>query len=197
MVGYMPKVAGSWLAGTHDADRAVATAAQNALRGTFTTEEKIHNVSKVFQGSILEYCRDAVLEETVQTLSDERTVSADDAEATYARVLSTSLNVVASLISSLSREDLNKHLHIYETLLGEPKVWALAAYKDVTVRRSLLNLLKTSESKLEGRSISFASYRKILTVRRYTGSPSATTELRNHRQGLAQRSDWLCNRLVY
>lgn len=144
LVKYLPELAGPWLAGAQDSDRGVAKAAQDALKQTFPTPEKLQGLSKVFHQSILEYCRDAVTNETVQTLSDERTVSTDDAEATYARVIGTSLAVISNLLVGLPVEELIKQQDIYDALLGESKLWNFAAYKDVGVRRGLFRLLRAS-----------------------------------------------------
>ncbi|KAK5000224.1 hypothetical protein LTR66_000888 [Elasticomyces elasticus] len=138
---HMPTVAGAWLAGQHDSDRAASRAAQDAFKQVFPTPEKLKNVSKVFQQPILEYCRDAILNETLQTLSDERTVSPDDAEATYARVIATSMAVVVALLTDLGDDEVIKQQKIYDQLLGDSKIWDFMHYKDVSVRRSTLRLL--------------------------------------------------------
>ena len=147
----MPEVAAPWLAGAQDSDRSAAKAAQDALRQTFNTPEKLQSVPRVFQQSILEYCRNAIVDETVQTLSDERTVSADDAEATYARVIATSLAVVNNLLSELSPEEIEKQRASYDTLLGDEKVWAFASDKDVGVRRAVFRLMRTCLEQEKGK----------------------------------------------
>lgn len=139
----MPKIAGPWLAGGYDSDRAVARAAQEALGQVFPTPEKVQNVRKAFQAPLLEYCRDAILKETPQTLSDERTVSPDDAEATYARVIATSLSVVSSLLHGLSREGVEKQQELYDEILGDGKLWSFGTFSDVAVRRYTHRLLRT------------------------------------------------------
>ncbi len=94
----MPKSVGAWLAGLQDNDRIVSRAAQSAFRKVFPSEDKQQIVWKVYQQPILEYCRDAVLRESVQTLSDERTASPDEAEAKYARVIGAAILTVASAL---------------------------------------------------------------------------------------------------
>jgi hypothetical protein len=95
---YMPKVIGPWLTGIYDNDRGTARAAAEALRAVFTTQEKIKNVWKVYQSAILEYCTNVVTNETVNSLSDERQVSHDEAEAKFARVIATCIHTVGHLI---------------------------------------------------------------------------------------------------
>lgn len=72
----------------------------------FTTEEKRNGVWKVYQSSILDFVDDVILQQTPQTLSDERTVKPDDAEAKYARVAGTALllfNRVIGACASFSK----------------------------------------------------------------------------------------------
>lgn len=149
----MPRLAGAWLAGAQDSDRAASRAAQDALKQVFPTPEKLQNVGKAFQQPILEYCRDGILNESVQTLSDERTVSPDDADATYARVIATSLAVIANLLSELAQEETTKQQETYDSILGEGRIWEFASYKEVTVRRAAHRLLRTCLAKKRGEPI--------------------------------------------
>ena len=89
---------GAWLTGLQDNDKLAARAAQAAFQKVFPTDDKQKAVWRVYQRSILEYCREAILRENVRTLSDERTTSPDDAEAKYARVVSSALLTVTSLL---------------------------------------------------------------------------------------------------
>ena len=94
----MPGAIGAWLAGLHDNDKLVARASEEAFSSVFTGQDRRRNVWKVYQAHILTYCKNAVFGETVWTLSDERTVSPDDAEAKYARVVGTSLLTLANVL---------------------------------------------------------------------------------------------------
>jgi hypothetical protein len=95
---YLPQVIGAWLAGFYDNDRPVHRAALESFMQVFTTEEKRNGVWKVYQGSILDFVDDVILQQTPQTLSDERTVKPDDAEAKYARVVGTALLLLNRVI---------------------------------------------------------------------------------------------------
>lgn len=148
MVKHMSRIAGPWLAGAQDSDRAAAKAAQDALKHVFNTPEKLRNLGKAFQQPILEHCRDALLNETVQTLSDERSVSPADAQATYSRVVATSIAVISNLLNDLAPEEVAKQQETYEGIVGQSKIWELASYKeDVVVRRSIHRFLRTCLSK--------------------------------------------------
>ena len=139
----MPRIVGPWLAGTFDTDRAAARSASDALNLVFTSPEKVFGVKKTFQRLIIEYSRDASLNETVQTLSDERTISPDDAKATHARVVATALWVVKSLLDELSSEERAKERDVYREILEEPRLWSLVHDSDASVRRAMDRLTQT------------------------------------------------------
>jgi len=95
---YLPKVVGAWIAGLYDNDRLVQRSALESFTTVFSTEDKRSNVWKVFQSSILDFVDDVLLNQTVLTLSDERTVKRDDAEAKYARVVGAALMLFNRII---------------------------------------------------------------------------------------------------
>ena len=94
----MPNVVGPWLAGSYDNDRSVSRAAQESLRQVFPSDEKMSHLWRLYQASIIEFASDAINKENVNTLSDERTTSPDDATAKHARVVATSMLLVTHLI---------------------------------------------------------------------------------------------------
>jgi hypothetical protein len=147
---HMPKSVAAWLCGLYDSDRSVVEATQTSLRQVFTTPEKIQNIRKAYQQPILEYCRDAIDKESATTLSDERTVSKDDAEAKYSRVISACISLLGSLLANLQPEELSKFRTDYETLFGDKKLWLFASYNDGSIRRSTHRLLKTCLAKEDG-----------------------------------------------
>ncbi|KAF2023630.1 RING zinc finger protein-like protein [Setomelanomma holmii] len=144
---YMPQSVAAWLCGLYDSDRSVVEATQSSLKQVFNTPEKIQNIRKAYQQPILEYCRDAIDKESAATLSDERTVSSDDAEAKYSRVISACISLLGSLLANLQRQELAKYQADYEGLLGDKKLWDFASHKDASIRRSLHRFLKTCITK--------------------------------------------------
>ena len=146
----MPRVVGPWLAGSFDNDRAAAKAAVDALNIVFPTTEKIQGVRRAFQRYIVEYCRNAVLHETIQTLSDERVVSSEDAEATYYRVVATSLSVINSLIVELPLSDQEKESETYNEVFSAAKLWELVSSTDAGVRRATHKLIRACIGKKPG-----------------------------------------------
>lgn len=137
----LPQTVGSWLAGTYDKDRAVSRVAQDGIASFLNTDEKTLLFWKKCQSQILEYAQEA-LNETAQTLSDERTVSVDDAQATYYRVIGSSLSLVVQLLKRLNSEDISKHQEKYDNFLSHNKtLWGFVACEDASVRRTCSELL--------------------------------------------------------
>jgi E3 ubiquitin-protein ligase listerin len=100
MAKQMPNIVGAWLCGLSDNDKLVVKAAATSFKAVFPSHEKQVGVWKAYQGQIVKYCSDAILSETITSLSDTRTVNKDDAEAKYARVLGAAISV---LVEALGR----------------------------------------------------------------------------------------------
>ena len=98
----MPTLVGPWLAGLYDSDATVSRATAESLVKVFKAEEKLKNIWKLYESTILEYCNNIISNETVYSLSDERSVSPDDAEAKYARVMATAVMCATRLICVFS-----------------------------------------------------------------------------------------------
>lgn len=183
IVRFLPKVIGAWLAGLYDNDRPVQRAALESFTRVFSTEEKRSGVWKIYQSSILDFVDDVILQQTPQTLSDERTVKPDDAEAKYARVVATALllfnriigkrevyNAVSGIakliLGTSTHQDLEKDLPTVETILNSKSLWTLSYHEDSFVRKSLYILLRSAVAKepeeLEWKLISGALIGKCL-----------------------------------
>ncbi|KUI69086.1 E3 ubiquitin-protein ligase listerin [Cytospora mali] len=140
----IPKVAGAWLAGTFDKDKAVAKAATEGFSVFLTTEEKVANFWRKCQPQVLQYATDAVME-TPDTLSDERSTKPEDAEAKYYRVIAASFSLVLGLLQRLSSADTEKYNTEYETFFASGPgdcVWSFATADDSYVRKMVYQLLQ-------------------------------------------------------
>jgi hypothetical protein len=140
----LPKVAGSWLAGTYDKDKSVARCATEGISTFLNTEDKLTLFWNKCQAQILQYATDAITE-TPDTLSDERSTKPEDAEAKYYRVVAASFSLVLGLLERLSGSDIEKHGPEYETFFRSGpggSAWAFAAADDAHVRRTVYQLLQ-------------------------------------------------------
>lgn len=147
----MPYLVGAWMAGLQDPDRTVSRSAEEAFQTVFSTAEKQANVLKVYQQQIVEFARDALLNESEKTLSDERSTSAEDAEAKYQRLIASVIAVVNDMLTKVPEAELHKHHEVYNEILTNSKFWDFTSSKDASVRRVLFRLLRTCLDTRPGR----------------------------------------------
>lgn len=141
MERFIPTIVGAWLAGTYDRDLSVSKAATDGITSFLSTEKKVRLFWYRCQTNILEFAQGAI-EETRETLSDERTVNADDAQTKYDRVVGGSLSLVVNLLIKLPPEDIGKSRDAYARfLVGTKRLWGFIASKDPFVRRTTAQLL--------------------------------------------------------
>ncbi|KAK7981568.1 hypothetical protein PG988_003806 [Apiospora saccharicola] len=145
----IPKIVGTWLAGTFDRDRGVARVATDGLASFLTTPEKVSQFWRKCQTQLLEYASDAIIE-TVDSLSDERSTNADDAEAKYYRVIGGSLALVLNLLEKLDIADIEKNQESYDTFFQSEKVWTSAIVNENFVRRQSHQMVRTCLDKMPG-----------------------------------------------
>src|SRR5208282_654599 len=93
------------------------------------------------QPQILAYAQEAI-KETPQTLSDERSISSDDVQAKYDRVIGASMSLVVNLLIKLDDNHIQKHQEAYDTFLsGQKTLWGFIASNDAFLRRTSAHLL--------------------------------------------------------
>lgn len=143
MSKHIPDVVGPWLAGTFDKDKVAARAASDGLASFLDSQEKLAQFWKKCQPQILDYATEA-LAETPDTLSDERSTNAEDAEAKYYRVIAGSLSLVLGLLQRLPPDDAERYDAEYEQYFSTDRtasVWSFAVAKDSLVRKLVYQLL--------------------------------------------------------
>jgi E3 ubiquitin-protein ligase listerin len=149
IVPYLPKVLGAWLSGTFDSDKSVSRAAQDALEKSFPTAEKQRAVWRLYERSLIEYAEDAILNQTPQTLSDERITSPDDAEAKHVRVVgSATMVLVQLLLGATDGPNDRSGSTKYAPLLTSKRLWEFAYHQDAFVRRGVCSLVTLCAARL-------------------------------------------------
>lgn len=146
IVPILAKVVGSWLAGSYDSDKGVARSAQDALQAAFPTTEKRDALWKLYKTALLDYVEDAMLVQSQQTLSDERTTSPDDSEAKHVRVVSTAALILLQLIERDSSASTNND---YAKLLSNNILWEYGYHKDASMRRAVYALILPTMTRLQ------------------------------------------------
>lgn len=141
----MSKVVGPWLTSLYDSDKSNVKAAQESLLRVFKTEDKVKNIWNVYETAILDFCKTTTTTETAGTLSDERSVVPDDAEAKFARIMATCCLTVTYLIENLPKKDgteteAGAGEESYQQFLTSKSLWTFAFHDDPYLRRSVYKL---------------------------------------------------------
>ncbi|KIL95485.1 hypothetical protein FAVG1_00222 [Fusarium avenaceum] len=140
---HLPKIVAAWLAGLYDRDRVVARAASDGLTSFLNTPEKVLAFWNKCQAQILDFAIEAI-QETQDTLSDERSTTAEDSEAKYFRVVTASLSLVLGLLQKVEPTNLEKLQSRYDDYFAEENVWKTITFSDSAVRRTICQLLFAS-----------------------------------------------------
>lgn len=140
MERHIPNIVGAWLAGLFDRDRVVARAANDGLSSFLTTPDKVSGFWKKCQSQILAFASEAI-QETQDTLSDERSTTKEDSEAKYFRVINASLSLVLSLLQRIEPADTAKFQTDYDDYFSQDTVWKSITVADSSVRRTVCQLL--------------------------------------------------------
>ncbi|KAH7353820.1 hypothetical protein B0T11DRAFT_121007 [Plectosphaerella cucumerina] len=136
----IPRIVGTWLAGLYDKDRGVSRAADQGLSSFLNSPDKVVMFWTKCQSQILTYATEAI-QETQETLSDERSTTPDDAEAKYFRVVGASLSLVLGLLQKVDNADVEKERESYDAFFGEEKVWKSIIVGDATAKKAACQLL--------------------------------------------------------
>ncbi|KAI8590150.1 hypothetical protein BDZ88DRAFT_461208 [Geranomyces variabilis] len=139
---HLKELIGSWLCATHDPYKEVSRLASTAFKTAFPSKHA--DVMAFCQPEILHFIVDNLLVQTPETMSDPRFTSPEDMKSRYARVVSSSLVILASLIQLLSAETLAKEASIYESLYDDPKFWKLSYHELAPIRKAFYVFLKAA-----------------------------------------------------
>ncbi|RMZ77924.1 hypothetical protein DV738_g4100, partial [Chaetothyriales sp. CBS 135597] len=139
---YLGSAIGPWLAGLFDNDRVVERAAKEALELAFPAPEKRHMLWKKYRDSLLSHAQDAILVQTVSSLSDERSTSKDEAQAKYSRVVGSAMLLVTHLIQVHERDHAAREIaDKLEPVIADKRLWEFASSADPYLRKSTCTLV--------------------------------------------------------
>jgi hypothetical protein len=139
MAKKLPSFVGPWIAGTFDRDKRVLRVASDALASFLQTKEKEDAFWKAVQARVLEFATEAI-NETPDTLSDERSTTKQDSDAKYFRVVGASLSLAQNLVRRGDMSALEDGLASY---LQVDALWTMSKAEDGFVRRALYQFLHT------------------------------------------------------
>ncbi|ODQ54733.1 hypothetical protein SAICODRAFT_5929 [Saitoella complicata NRRL Y-17804] len=138
----MPVLISTLLLSLHDPDRTVSRTALTTFTSVFPDPQKQTAVYRVYHRTILTFCIEVLLRETVNSMSDERYVTPEDAESKYGRVVMQAMGVVGVLLAEIEEGVRKKEEDNYVELLSSEKFWDFAQNSDPYVRRATLSLIR-------------------------------------------------------
>lgn len=93
------------------------------------------------QEEILLYIIDNLTNQTVETLSNTKVISQEDAEAKYERTLLASLKGYTLYLSKVPYDQIKKSLELNTKLISNSNFWKLAKYKVATIKAAFFGAL--------------------------------------------------------
>lgn len=140
MAARASKFVSSWLAGQFDRDHIVASNVRKAIRSLLKTDEKLVAFYTRHHAAALNYAYN-VIQETPETISDERSVSKVDMMTKYFIVLGSSISLVLEFLQRLDKAEISKVQEDYNRFLSSKKLWNLVSCEDTNIRRTICDLL--------------------------------------------------------
>ncbi|XP_065833496.1 E3 ubiquitin-protein ligase listerin-like [Oscarella lobularis] len=140
---YIKSLVPCWICSTSDPHSPAAGAALKALNAAFPTPKKKADAVAYCRVAICKYLDEILCESKPSTLSDPRTVPAEEMEAKYERVIATSLRGLSSMMSILGKDRNDEADEQYRTLLDRPKVWKYGKHKVGAIRSAFYAMIAT------------------------------------------------------
>ncbi|EPX72579.1 ubiquitin-protein ligase E3 [Schizosaccharomyces octosporus yFS286] len=141
-----------WLMGFFDFDKSVSSAARDSLR-KLLPEDKWSHVWIKFGNVLVDNIVDILMYETIDSISDLRFISNEDAEAKYERTFACCFSTLSFLLNQSSTNNIEEdskiqsfHKHYFEAvsvLLESKQLWELLSSSHGTIKLRLFQYLQT------------------------------------------------------
>jgi len=137
---YLKQLAGAWFTSQYDTYPPAASVAVDSFNNTFPPR-KIVDAIVYCQCEILVYICDNITMHMAQTLSMQKSLTSEEMEAKYERVLIANLQGYSSYFKKVPFHEIDKTLEIHNKILSSSKFWKLAKHDALLVRTSFFNVL--------------------------------------------------------
>ncbi|XP_051902759.1 E3 ubiquitin-protein ligase listerin isoform X2 [Hippocampus zosterae] len=137
---FLKSLMGHWILSQCDTYTPAASAARRAFQAAFSAAKQPEALS-FCKDEILNVLQDILLKDTADTLSDAQTVTEDEREAKYLRMLTSSLLGVKRLLSLLPQNDMATMEHRLAHLVNPAKFWKYSRHKAPQVRGAFFEML--------------------------------------------------------
>ncbi|KAM9333735.1 E3 ubiquitin-protein ligase listerin [Pholidichthys leucotaenia] len=137
---FLKSLMGHWILSQCDTYTPAASAACQAFQAAFSPTKQPEAIS-FCKDEILNVLQDVLLKETADTLSDPQSVTEEEREAKYMRMLTSSLLGVKRLLSLLLKDDRVALEQRLTNLVNSGKFWKYGKHKTPQVRGAFFEML--------------------------------------------------------
>ncbi|XP_043265520.1 E3 ubiquitin-protein ligase listerin [Colletes gigas] len=137
---YLKQLAGAWFISQHDTYPPAASAATNSFNDTFSPK-KVINAIVHCQCEILTYICDSITVHTPQSLSLQKSLTAEEMEAKYQRLLIASVKAYSFYLKTIPVQEIEKMIDIHQKIINNNKFWKLEKYDALSVKTAFFNVL--------------------------------------------------------
>ncbi|XP_020495512.2 E3 ubiquitin-protein ligase listerin [Labrus bergylta] len=140
MAPFLKSLMGHWILSQCDPHTPAASAACQAFQAAFSPTKQPEALS-FCKDEILNVLQDVLLKETAETLSDPQSVTEEEREAKYVRMLTSSLLGVKRLLSLLLQSDRTALEQRLAHLVNSGKFWKYSKHKTPQVRGAFFEMM--------------------------------------------------------
>ncbi|EFN85458.1 E3 ubiquitin-protein ligase listerin [Harpegnathos saltator] len=137
---YLKQLAGTWFISQYDTYPPAASAATNSFNSTFPPWKLVNAIIHC-QWEILMYISDNITVQTAQTLSTQKSLTGEEMETIYQRVLVSSLQAYSYYFKKIPSREIENTLSIHEKILTNTKFWKLAKHDVLPIKTAFFNVL--------------------------------------------------------
>ncbi|XP_043272085.1 E3 ubiquitin-protein ligase listerin [Venturia canescens] len=137
---YLKQLAGPWFTSQFDTYPPAASAATNSFQETFP-QRKIVDAIVHCQEEILSYISDTIRVQTPQSMSTHKTLTVEELETKYQRVLIASLQAYSAYLKKVPSVQIEKTENSHQQIISSAKFWKLPKHDSLLVKTSFFNAL--------------------------------------------------------
>lgn len=159
---YLKQLAGTWFTSQYDTYPPAASAATNSFNSTFPPWKMVNAIVHC-QCEILLYISNNIIVHTAQTLSTQKSLTNEEMEAKYERVLTANLQAYSYYFKKVPLDEIDKTLEIHNKILSSSKFWKLAKHDALPIKTAFFNVL-TSIMENAGKLLQNEKKRTVTTI---------------------------------
>ncbi|XP_076876676.1 E3 ubiquitin-protein ligase listerin [Brachyhypopomus gauderio] len=137
---YLKGIMAHWLLAQCDTHSPAASAAHAAFQAAFPPSKQPEALS-FCKDEVLNVLQDNLLKESADTLSDPQSVPAEEREAKYVRLLTSSLLALKRLLTALPQPDRETLTQRLSHIVSQGKFWKYSKHKSPQVRGAFFELV--------------------------------------------------------